>query len=82
MGRSRSRASLDDDAGTSLIGLPNVLELTLSPDALIQVLAPEHWYLYEITRCSKIDESAVSTGALYGNTSLRHAFTRRRTVGG
>ena len=35
-----------------------------------------HWFPYEITRCSKLDESTVSTRALYGNYKNRPPFPR------
>ena len=33
-----------------------------------------HWFPYEITRCAKLDESTVSTRALYGNHKFRPPF--------
>ncbi|GHA31047.1 hypothetical protein GCM10010329_63100 [Streptomyces spiroverticillatus] len=35
-----------------------------------------HWFPYEITRCSKLAGSTVSTRALYGNYKLRPPFPR------
>jgi uncharacterized protein (TIGR02996 family) len=35
-----------------------------------------HWYPYEITRCKKLRDSAVSTRALYGNHKNRPPFPR------
>jgi len=35
-----------------------------------------HWFPYEITRCAKLDESRVSTRALYGNYKYRPPFPR------
>jgi hypothetical protein len=35
-----------------------------------------HWFPYEITRCVKLDESTVSTRALYGNYKYRSPFPR------
>jgi hypothetical protein len=35
-----------------------------------------HWYPYEITRCTKLDESRVSTRALYGNFKFDPPFPR------
>ena len=33
-----------------------------------------HWFPYEITQCSKLEESRVSTRALYGNYKNRPPF--------
>jgi hypothetical protein len=33
-----------------------------------------HWFPYEITRCTKLDDSIVSTRMLYGNYKLRPPF--------
>lgn len=33
-----------------------------------------HWFPYEITRCKKLKDSAVSTRTLYGNYKFRHPF--------
>jgi len=33
-----------------------------------------HWFPYEITRCTKLDESLVSTRALYGNFKFNPPF--------
>jgi hypothetical protein len=38
-----------------------------------------HWFPYEITRCAKLDESAVSTRALYGNYKYRPPFPHLET---
>ena len=35
-----------------------------------------HWFPYEITRCTKLDESQVSTRALYGNFKFNPPFPR------
>ncbi|MYW68104.1 leucine-rich repeat domain-containing protein [Streptomyces sp. SID8379] len=35
-----------------------------------------HWFPYEITRCTKLRESTVSTRALYGNFKYRPPFPR------
>ena len=35
-----------------------------------------HWFPYEITRCAKLDDSSVSTRALYGNYKFRPPFPR------
>ena len=35
-----------------------------------------HWFPYEITRCSKLKDSTVSTRAIYGNYKYRAAFPR------
>lgn len=35
-----------------------------------------HWYPYEITRCSKLRRSTVSTRSLYGNRSYRPPFPK------
>jgi hypothetical protein len=35
-----------------------------------------HWFPYEITRCSKLHQSRVSTRVLYGNFKLRPPFPR------
>jgi hypothetical protein len=38
-----------------------------------------HWFPYEITRCTKLDHSSVSTRALYGNYKNRPGFPRLET---
>ena len=38
-----------------------------------------HWFPFEITRCAKLDESTVSTQALYGNYKYRPPFPRLGT---
>src|SRR5258706_9164999 len=38
-----------------------------------------HWFPYEITRCARLDESSVSTRALYGNHKFRPPFPRLAT---
>jgi hypothetical protein len=38
-----------------------------------------HWYPYEITRCTKLDETRVSTRALYGNFKFDAPFPRLET---
>ncbi|MFF3453205.1 leucine-rich repeat domain-containing protein [Streptomyces sp. NPDC002730] len=40
-----------------------------------------HWFPYEITRCSKLTRSTVSTRALYGNYKLRAPFPRLQRPG-
>ena len=35
-----------------------------------------HWFPYEITRCSKLKDSVVSTRSLYGNVKFRPPFPR------
>jgi hypothetical protein len=35
-----------------------------------------HWFPYEITRCTKLKDSRVSTRSLYGNYKYRPAFPR------
>ncbi|MGW8777580.1 leucine-rich repeat domain-containing protein [Streptomyces sp. NPDC055796] len=40
-----------------------------------------HWLPYEITRCSKLVRSTVSTRSLFGNFKLRPPFPRLRAVG-
>ena len=35
-----------------------------------------HWFPYEITRCTRLDESRASTRALYGNYKYRPPFPR------
>jgi hypothetical protein len=40
-----------------------------------------HWFPYEITRCRRLDESTVSTSALYGNYKNRPPFPRLEPVG-
>ncbi|MFJ3528345.1 leucine-rich repeat domain-containing protein [Streptomyces sp. NPDC090132] len=39
-----------------------------------------HWFPYEITRCSKLARSTVSTRSLFGNFKLRPPFPRLRTT--
>lgn len=39
-----------------------------------------HWFPYEITRCSKLVRSTVSTRSLFGNFKLRPPFPRLRTT--
>ncbi|MFG2339158.1 leucine-rich repeat domain-containing protein [Streptomyces yangpuensis] len=41
-----------------------------------------HWFPYEITRCSKLMRSTVSTRSLFGNFKLRPSFPRLRSTGG
>jgi hypothetical protein len=38
-----------------------------------------HWFPFEITRCAKLDDSRVSTRALYGNYKFRPPFPRLET---
>ncbi|MFD6938299.1 leucine-rich repeat domain-containing protein [Streptomyces goshikiensis] len=40
-----------------------------------------HWFPYEITRCSKLVRSTVSTRSLFGNVKLRPPFPRLRDAG-
>ncbi|MEU6012750.1 leucine-rich repeat domain-containing protein [Streptomyces sp. NPDC047515] len=39
-----------------------------------------HWFPYEITRCSKLARSTVSTRSLFGNFKLRPPFPQLRTT--
>ncbi|MEU3060263.1 hypothetical protein [Streptomyces subrutilus] len=39
-----------------------------------------HWFPYEITRCSKLARSTVSTRSLFGNFRYRPPFPRLRTT--
>jgi hypothetical protein len=39
-----------------------------------------HWFPYEITHCSKLKESTVSTRALYGNYKYRSPFPRLPSI--
>ncbi|MFI8446521.1 leucine-rich repeat domain-containing protein [Streptomyces erythrochromogenes] len=41
-----------------------------------------HWFPYEITRCSKLVRSTVSTRALFGNVKYRPPFPRLRPPDG
>ncbi|MEV6679650.1 leucine-rich repeat domain-containing protein [Streptomyces erythrochromogenes] len=41
-----------------------------------------HWFPYEITRCSKLVRSTVSTRALFGNVKYRPPFPRLRAPDG
>jgi hypothetical protein len=64
-------------SGTCLVRLPpqigdmeNLVEFTPYTSYSL------HWFPYEITRCSKLTESTVSTRALYGNYKDRPPFPR------
>ena len=39
-----------------------------------------HWYPYEITRCTRLRDSTVSTRVLYGNFKFRPPFPSLRPV--
>lgn len=68
--------------GTNLVRIPPQIGAMTS----LEVFEPYtsrrlHWYPYELTRCTRLRDSTVSTSVLYGNIKLRSPFPQlRRTT--
>lgn len=67
--------------GTNLVRLPPEIGAMAS----LEVFEPYtshrlHWYPYELTRCTRLQDSTVSTRVLYGNFKFRPPFPRLRSV--
>lgn len=67
--------------GTNLVRIPPEIGSMTS----LEVFEPYtshrlHWYPYELTRCTKLADSTVSTRVLYGNFKFRPPFPQLRAV--
>jgi hypothetical protein len=67
--------------GTNLVRIPP----EIGAMANLEVFEPYtshrlHWYPYELTRCTRLRASTVSTRALYGNFKFRAPFPNLRPV--
>jgi hypothetical protein len=67
--------------GTNLVRIPPEIGAMTS----LEVFEPYtshrlHWYPYELTRCTRLRDSTVSTRALYGNYKYRPPFPTLRRV--
>ncbi|MBV1941235.1 leucine-rich repeat domain-containing protein [Streptomyces sp. BV286] len=63
--------------GSNLVRIPPELGAMTSLEELTSYTSYRlHWFPYEITRCSKLARSTVSTRALFGNYKLRPPFPR------
>jgi len=67
--------------GTNLVRLPPEIGAMTN----LEVFEPYtshrlHWYPYELTRCTKVNDSTVSTRVLYGNFKFRPPFPALRPV--
>jgi hypothetical protein len=67
--------------GTNMVRLPPEIGAMTS----LEVFEPYtshrlHWYPYELTRCTGLRDSTVSTRVLYGNFKFRPPFPRLRPV--
>jgi len=67
--------------GTNLVRLPPEIGAMTH----LEVFEPYtshrlHWYPYELTRCTKVKDSTVSTRVLYGNVKFRPPFPALRPV--
>lgn len=67
--------------GTNLVRIPPEIGVMTS----LEVFEPYtshrlHWYPYELTRCTKLVDSTVSTRVLYGNFKFRPPFPQLRTL--
>lgn len=67
--------------GTNLVRLPPEIGAMTS----LEVFEPYtshrlHWYPYELTRCTRLRDSTVSTRVLYGNFKFRPPFPALRPV--
>ncbi|MFK4224179.1 leucine-rich repeat domain-containing protein [Streptomyces sp. NPDC019890] len=68
--------------GSNLVRLPPEIGLMTSLEEFTPYTSHRlHWFPYEITRCTKLARSTVSTRSLFGNSKLRPPFPRLRTVG-
>ncbi|MBM7493420.1 hypothetical protein JOD64_004642 [Micromonospora luteifusca] len=67
--------------GTNLVRIPPEIGAMTS----LEIFEPYtscrlHWYPYELTRCTKLVDSTVSTRALYGNFKFRPPFPTLRAL--
>ncbi|KXK62479.1 hypothetical protein AWW66_07930 [Micromonospora rosaria] len=67
--------------GTNLVRLPPEIGAMTSLEKFDPYTSHRlHWYPYELTRCTKLADSRVSTRVLYGNVKFRPPFPRLRPV--
>jgi len=63
--------------GSSLVRIPPEVGAMTSLEQFTPYTSYRlHWFPYEMTRCAKLKDSAVSTRALYGNRKYRPPFPR------
>lgn len=63
--------------GSSLVSIPPEIGEMSSLEQFTPYTSYRlHWFPYEITRCTKLDRSTVSTRALYGNCKYRPPFPK------
>jgi hypothetical protein len=69
--------------GTNLVRIPPEIGAMTSLERFEPYTSHRlHWYPYELTRCTRISDSTVSTRVLYGNFKFRPPFPRLRPVTG
>ncbi|ASW55676.1 hypothetical protein CIK06_18085 [Plantactinospora sp. KBS50] len=67
--------------GTNLVRIPPEIGAMASLEVFDPYTSHRlHWYPYELTRCTKLADSTVSTRVLYGNFKFRPPFPRLRAV--
>ena len=67
--------------GSSLVRIqPQIGEMTALEKFTPYTSYQLHWFPYEITRCTKLKDSTVSTRALYGNYKYRPPFPQLPSI--
>ncbi|MBE1531740.1 leucine-rich repeat domain-containing protein [Actinomadura algeriensis] len=67
--------------GTNLVRIPPEIGAMTSLETFEPYTSHRlHWYPYELTRCTRLADSTVSTRVLYGNFKIRPPFPALRPV--